>query len=221
MAATLQGNLVRRKGDDGPKTTAAGELGTGMEIDKAKRMEEREAVRIKREQDRILGNAEAGDINRRSDMRVLNTMAASKAELYDDTVQHKEGTITDADAADKIKEVLDAALQRIWNWKSAKALNPFRQKLDDKFFRAYPTYLTKVAKPMDLPTMKDKNSRNLYQTVKSFTIDLQLMINNCLAFNPRGDDFFEAAIELGKISMEMIKEAKKKEKRINKKRRTL
>ena len=106
VAATLQGNLVRSSAGSGPQTTSLGELGTSAEVDKARRMEEREAVRIERERNRILGDAEAGDIDRKSDMRALNTMAASKAELYDESVQHKEGTITDADAADRIRIAL-------------------------------------------------------------------------------------------------------------------
>lgn len=174
VAATLQGNLVRVEGDAGPKTTSLGELGTEQEVDKAKRMEEREAVRIEREQSRILGDAEAGDINRKSEMRALNTMAASKAELYDETVQHKEGTITDAEAADKISVALEEALRSLWDWKSKRGLNPFRQKLDEPFFKIYTTYRQKVAKPMDLPTMKEKNSKKLYQSTKVSRCDERL-----------------------------------------------
>jgi hypothetical protein len=51
----------------------------------------------------------------------------------------------------------------------------------------YPTYSTLISKPMDLGTMAAKLQHGQYRTAADFKADFDLMIRNCLDFNPSGE----------------------------------
>lgn len=51
----------------------------------------------------------------------------------------------------------------------------------------YPTYYNTISQPMDLSTMAHKLENGQYKTAEEFKADFDLMIRNCLKFNPSGE----------------------------------
>lgn len=60
----------------------------------------------------------------------------------------------------------------------------------------YPTYYNTISQPMDLSTMAHKLENGQYKTAEEFKADFDLMIRNCLKFNPSG----EVARDFGIVS---------------------
>ncbi|EXJ77004.1 hypothetical protein A1O3_10161 [Capronia epimyces CBS 606.96] len=50
-----------------------------------------------------------------------------------------------------------------------------------------PTYFQIIKKPMDLGTIRNKLSNNVYEKAKDFEEDVRLIFKNCFKFNPEGD----------------------------------
>ncbi|GMI05802.1 hypothetical protein TrRE_jg9885 [Triparma retinervis] len=108
----------------------------------------------------------------------------------------------------------------------AAKINPFRQELGDDFFKLYPEYREKCPLPMDLVKMKDKNEGLLYGVdLKSILTDCQLMVDNAMNWNTKGDTVYSAAEQLGtidiprlvrEICVPKLKEVKKKFKKLKK-----
>lgn len=59
-----------------------------------------------------------------------------------------------------------------------------------------PNYFQVIKKPMDLSTMTQKLKQGEYAKASEFKADFELMINNCLSFNPVGNPVRDLGIEL-------------------------
>lgn len=59
-----------------------------------------------------------------------------------------------------------------------------------------PNYFQVIKKPMDLSTMTQKVKQGEYAKASEFKADFELMINNCLSFNPVGNPVRDLGIEL-------------------------
>ncbi|TYZ65140.1 hypothetical protein PybrP1_007456 [[Pythium] brassicae (nom. inval.)] len=67
-----------------------------------------------------------------------------------------------------------------------------------------PTYRDVIKEPMDLSTMRRKAKRGKYKSVEMFADDFQLMIRNCLTFNPDTTVFYKEGRRVGKRGGELI-----------------
>ncbi|QIW97875.1 hypothetical protein AMS68_003393 [Peltaster fructicola] len=79
-----------------------------------------------------------------------------------------------------------------------------------------PHYRQVIKKPMDLSTMAQKLKSGQYGTAKEFRADFELMIENCLVFNPLGNPVRDLGIEM-KRGFEALWKNKEKWERDNKK----
>lgn len=67
-----------------------------------------------------------------------------------------------------------------------------------------PKYREIVKEPMDLSTMRKKVKRGKYKSVEMFTEDFNLMIRNCMTFNPDTTVFYKEGKRVGKRGNELI-----------------
>lgn len=67
-----------------------------------------------------------------------------------------------------------------------------------------PKYREIVKEPMDLSTMRKKAKRGKYKSVEMFTEDFNLMIRNCMTFNPDTTVFYKEGKRVGKRGNELI-----------------
>ena len=93
-----------------------------------------------------------------------------------------------------VSDVVESALSHGSSW-------PFKQPVDEKLA---PDYYDVVRNPMDISTMKEKNGRGEYKTLRALRDDFKLMFDNCLFYN--GDDsiYAQAAQVLEKAVMARI-----------------
>ena len=93
-----------------------------------------------------------------------------------------------------VRDVLESALSNGSSW-------PFKQPVDVKLA---PDYYDVIRNPMDIATMKEKNNRGEYKSLKEVRDDFKLMFDNCLFYN--GDDsiYAQAAQVLEKAVMSRI-----------------
>lgn len=62
-----------------------------------------------------------------------------------------------------------------------------------------PTYLDVIKNPMDFSKMQEKIKRMEYATFSHFEADFDLIINNCLLFNEKGDYFYKYAFKTREV----------------------
>ncbi|CAI5708018.1 unnamed protein product [Peronospora effusa] len=67
-----------------------------------------------------------------------------------------------------------------------------------------PKYREIVKDPMDLSTMRRKAKRGKYKTLDGFVLDFNLMIRNCMTFNPDTSIFYKEGKRIGKRGIEII-----------------
>ncbi|OWZ17241.1 hypothetical protein PHMEG_0008846 [Phytophthora megakarya] len=67
-----------------------------------------------------------------------------------------------------------------------------------------PKYRDIIKDPMDLSTMRKKAKRGKYKTLDAFVGDFNLMIRNCMAFNPDTTIFYKEGKRIGKRGNELI-----------------
>ncbi|KAE9120352.1 hypothetical protein PF007_g8208, partial [Phytophthora fragariae] len=67
-----------------------------------------------------------------------------------------------------------------------------------------PKYREIITDPMDLSTMRKKAKRGKYKTLDSFVADFNLMIRNCMTFNPDTTIFYKEGKRIGKRGNELI-----------------
>lgn len=67
-----------------------------------------------------------------------------------------------------------------------------------------PKYREIIKEPMDLSTMRKKAKKGKYKTLEMFTEDFNLMIRNCLTFNPDTTVFYKEGKRIGKRGIELI-----------------
>nr|CCA18079.1 conserved hypothetical protein [Albugo laibachii Nc14] len=67
-----------------------------------------------------------------------------------------------------------------------------------------PNYRKTIQNPMDLSTMRGKAEGGDYQSAKSFRDDFNLMIQNCLSFNPETTIYYKEGKRIGKRGNELI-----------------
>lgn len=67
-----------------------------------------------------------------------------------------------------------------------------------------PKYRDVIKEPMDLSTMRKKAKRGKYKSVEMFTEDFNLMIRNCMTFNPDTTVFYKEGKRIGKRGNELI-----------------
>ncbi|KAJ8608689.1 hypothetical protein MRB53_039491 [Persea americana] len=79
-----------------------------------------------------------------------------------------------------------------------------------------PHYRQIVKKPMDMSTMAQKLKSGQYGTAKEFKADFDLMIENCMIFNPVGNPVRDLGVEM-KNGFESLWKDKEKWERANKK----
>lgn len=83
----------------------------------------------------------------------------------------------------------DKAAKRIIThlWKQHGAMH-FHQPVDAEALRI-PDYHTIIKNPMDLGTIKQKLATSAYTKCKEFTADVELVFNNCIAYNGETSEF--------------------------------
>ena len=62
-----------------------------------------------------------------------------------------------------------------------------------------PQYAKIIKKPMDLSTMRKKLDNREYSNAGKFYEDFNLMIRNCMTFNPVGNPVHQAGVELQRL----------------------
>ncbi|GMF43789.1 unnamed protein product [Phytophthora fragariaefolia] len=67
-----------------------------------------------------------------------------------------------------------------------------------------PKYREIIKEPMDLSAMRRKAKRGKYKTLDSFVSDFNLMIRNCMTFNPDTTIFYKEGKRIGKRGNELI-----------------
>lgn len=67
-----------------------------------------------------------------------------------------------------------------------------------------PKYRDVIKEPMDLSTMRKRAKRGKYKTLEQFTEDFNLMIRNCMTFNPSTTIFYKEGKRIGKRGNELI-----------------
>ncbi|KAG3016036.1 hypothetical protein JG687_00011065 [Phytophthora cactorum] len=67
-----------------------------------------------------------------------------------------------------------------------------------------PKYREIIKDPMDLSTMRRKVKRGKYKTLDAFVADFNLMIRNCMTFNPDTTIFYKEGKRIGKRGNELI-----------------
>jgi hypothetical protein len=67
-----------------------------------------------------------------------------------------------------------------------------------------PGYRDIIKEPMDLSTMRKKAKKGKYKTLEMFTDDFNLMIKNCMTFNPDTTVFYKDGKRIGKRGLEII-----------------
>lgn len=67
-----------------------------------------------------------------------------------------------------------------------------------------PKYRDVIKEPMDLSTMRKRVKRGKYKTLEQFTEDFNLMIRNCMTFNPSTTIFYKEGKRIGKRGNELI-----------------
>ncbi|POM57477.1 Hypothetical protein PHPALM_38007, partial [Phytophthora palmivora] len=67
-----------------------------------------------------------------------------------------------------------------------------------------PKYRDIIKDPMDLSTMRRKAKRGKYKTLDAFVADFNLMIRNCMTFNPDTTIFYKEGKRIGKRGNELI-----------------
>ncbi|GMF11194.1 unnamed protein product [Phytophthora lilii] len=67
-----------------------------------------------------------------------------------------------------------------------------------------PKYRDIIKNPMDLSTMRRKAKRGKYKTLDVFVADFNLMIRNCMTFNPDTTIFYKEGKRIGKRGNELI-----------------
>ncbi|CAH0479111.1 unnamed protein product [Peronospora belbahrii] len=67
-----------------------------------------------------------------------------------------------------------------------------------------PKYREIIKDPMDLLTMRKKAKRGKYKTLEAFVSDFNLMIRNCMTFNPDTTIFYKEGKRIGKRGNEII-----------------
>lgn len=70
-----------------------------------------------------------------------------------------------------------------------------------------PKYREIITDPMDLSTMRKKAKKGKYKTIEMFTEDFNLMIRNCLTFNPDTTVFYKEGKRIGKRGNELIEKS--------------
>lgn len=67
-----------------------------------------------------------------------------------------------------------------------------------------PKYREIIKEPMDLSTMQRKAKRGKYKSLDAFVADFNLMIRNCMTFNPDTTIFYKEGKRIGKRGNELI-----------------
>ena len=87
-----------------------------------------------------------------------------------------------------VNDVIETALSNGSCW-------PFKEPVDTELA---PDYYQVIQVPMDLATMKAKNSKHEYHSLEDLADDFQLMFENCLFYNGEDSVYANAAQILGK-----------------------
>lgn len=83
-----------------------------------------------------------------------------------------------------------------------------------------PDYFEKIKSPMDLSTIKHKLDTNAYTDQTAFKNDIDLMLNNCYAYNPKDTPVHDMGLELEKAFNALFKPKRKAEvKKVEKKKK--
>lgn len=69
----------------------------------------------------------------------------------------------------------------------------------------YPSYAEIIKKPMDLNTLKRKLEKRIYKRIDNAFRDLRLIWSNCKTFNNESSAIYKSALELEKLSEDLIK----------------
>mmetsp|Transcript_12246 Transcript_12246/g.25098 ORF Transcript_12246/g.25098 Transcript_12246/m.25098 type:complete len:387 (-) Transcript_12246:26-1186(-) len=219
VALTLQRKVIVKKREDEEEKVKQNRLAITMALSN----EEREMELLKEREGQMQLQAEMEE-RRRQAQAELGGMAifggaANKAKV--------KKAMEDQELVKATSAVLKEFIDQIYALQfGAAKINPFRQELNDDFFKLYPEYKEKCPFPMDLVKMKDKNEGLLYGVdLKSILTDCQLMCDNAMNWNNKGDHVYVAAEQLGtidiprlvrEICIPKLKEVKKKFKKIKK-----
>jgi hypothetical protein len=93
-----------------------------------------------------------------------------------------------------VNDVIETALSHGSSW-------PFKEPVD---VNLAPDYYQVVINPMDLSTMKAKNIKGVYKSLKDLKNDFKLMFDNCLFYNGEDSIYAQAATVLEKAVMQRI-----------------
>lgn len=59
-----------------------------------------------------------------------------------------------------------------------------------------PGYYETIKNPMDFLTMREKINNMRYENLNKFEDDLKLIVENCFAYNAKGDPYYNAGVKL-------------------------
>lgn len=77
-----------------------------------------------------------------------------------------------------------------------------------------PDYLDHIKHPMDFSTMSRRVEAQAYNSLEEFEADFDLMVANCLQYNPRDSYFHRAAVRLRDHGGVLIRRARRDAERI-------
>lgn len=196
LAQTLQRNLGRKSKAEEEKEAKGRATLAGALADEAKSKEKLQKMSLRQASSEAMSEsleraAEQGSGAMLPSSAVKSASSSSSLELEE---------------ARELSTILGKIIDRIHALSFGEhKINPFRQRLDDTFHAAFPTYKDVIEFPVDLHKMREKNKnqeytldfKNLYM-FKSFKLDLQLMSTNAQKFNEKGNPVHEAALELAR-----------------------
>ncbi|TVY81022.1 Bromodomain-containing factor protein [Lachnellula suecica] len=89
-------------------------------------------------------------------------------------------------------------MKELWNNRYSSFASIFYLPVDPVAL-GIPTYFNIIKSPMDLTTVGAKLEEGRYATAKDFEKDMQLMIGNCLKFNPPGNPVRDLGLQFEKL----------------------
>lgn len=165
VCATLQGNLIKKTSEQILEQAGS----TVDEVTLAIKQQQMESLRIKREKNRIITTSETFETAKKDrdelDERAKAVLEETKvkAEMYDESVKHREGTMTDAGIAEEVKGYIEEVRWGGANDDVGRCLNDHVHELRSnsntaRFAHTHPGYNENLG--MELQRFKPLPSKN-------------------------------------------------------------
>lgn len=134
--------------------------------------------------------------------RLLMELVRKREKLKRDTLK-----LDHLQAIYEINELNGVVLQRLLDViREMDRSRTFHEPVDAE---AVPAYYETIRAPMDLGKMQDKLNRLEYESVEQFEVDFNLVISNCMQFNPKKSHYYNLAYRLRDQVSVLINQAKR------------